>query len=390
VKRFVAFLAVTLLAGPALPHDRTTSYSSWTISPREARVVLALHQADVVNLRLAGDDALAQYVGSRLGLWVGGDPCPMTTLPRRLAASPGRIRFEWAIAVPSAADLDVRSNLFAESGSGHLHFASLYVEGRLTERVLTASDSAWRIASSGDVASDRAAPSGFRRYVVLGMDHIANGYDHLVFLFALLLAGGTFGSVARVVTGFTVGHSITLALAAFDVVRPQRDPIEALIGLSIALVAIENVWLLARRDRLLPIVTISILVAIGCGAAWGWGRIPPLCWIGLVLFLGCYYSLVGSSSVSDSARWAVALIFGLVHGFGFAAVLQEGGLPADRLATALVGFNVGVEAGQVVLIAIAWPFLWMALTRWHASVVEVGSAIAVCLGTYWMVSRNFG
>jgi hypothetical protein len=386
----IAVLILAACADCLHAHDRTTSYSSWRLSSQQAKVVLTMSEVDVASLRLPdGEAALAQYARSHLILLAAENSCPVEGPTRRLPASAGRIRLEWLIAVPGGSALDIRSDLFGEINSGHLHFASLHQQDGVSERVLTSTEKSWRIESDSDSTSKPALSTGFRDYVRLGIGHIATGYDHLVFLFALLLAGGTFGIVVKVVTGFTIGHSITLALASLNIVRPQSEPIEALIGLSIALVAVENVWLLGRGNRLLPIATILLLAALGICAGAGLGRIPMLCWLGMVLFLSCYYPLLDRGSAAESARWAVALIFGLIHGFGFASVLQEAELPTDRLAGALLGFNLGVEAGQITLVAVAWPLLRIALARWSEQVVQMGSAAALCLGVYWMVARNY-
>lgn len=383
---FIAFASRT---GFALAHDRTLSYSSWHISAQLATVVLTLNEVDVASLKLADSErTLDEYVISHLTLLADGKPCVVESRPRRLTGPAGRIRFQWNVVIPVGAPLDIRGDLFAESNPGHLHFACLNQTEGVTEHVLTSDERLWHI-ESGNLNSRRATPTRFNDYLLLGVKHIWSGYDHLVFLFALLLSGGMFSGLVRVVTGFTIGHSITLGMAAVGVLRPQGAPIEALIGVSIILVAVENVWLLDRENRLLPITTILLLAVLGGWSCAGFGRIPALCWAGMIVFLSCYYPLLHRSATTESARWIVALIFGLVHGFGFASVLQEAELPSDKLLGALVGFNLGVETGQLALVAIVWPWLLVALTRWRAAVVEVGSAFALLLGVYWMLGRNF-
>src|SRR5206468_225286 len=177
----LGLLALVLVGTPVAAHDRTTSYSTWEMRGREARVTVRL------------------------------------------------------------ADLDVAPS--------HLHFARVTRDGESgPERVLSAGERVWRLDDAGALGSSVAS------YVVLGIEHIATGYDHLAFLAALLLIAGSLGEVARIVTGFTAAHSLTLALAVLGWVRPERAPIEALIGLSIALVATENVWLAGARGRVLPAV----------------------------------------------------------------------------------------------------------------------------------------
>ena len=119
---------------------------------------------------------------------------------------------------------------------------------------------------------------------------------------------------------------------------------------------------------------------------------PAVTLAGLALFVGCYFALLDRVPRPERLRWAVALLFGLIHGFGFAGVLLEADLPPDRLLAALFGFNAGVELGQVGLVAVVWP-LWRLLGRAPAArrlAVEAGSALAAGLGLFWFVSRAYG
>jgi hypothetical protein len=113
----------------------------------------------------------------------------------------------------------------------------------------------------------------------------------------------------------------------------------------------------------------------------------------VALFAGCYFGLLARAERPAGLRATVALLFGLVHGFGFAGVLAGLGLPRARLLPALLGFNLGVEAGQLTAVAIAWPLLRMAFRRgerWRLALVDYGSASALAVGVFWFVSRAFG
>ena len=174
-------------------------------------------------------------------------------------------------------------------------------------------------------------------FVGLGIEHIFTGYDHLAFLLALLLATTTLISLAKVVTCFTLGHSVTLVLATLGIVVLPARLIESLIALSIAYVAIEN--------------------------------------------------FVGRTLVH---RWIVTLGFGFIHGFGFSNVLRDMGLGQSRLAMSLFSFNFGVEIGQLAFVAILFPLLlYIGRTRWKEQVMSVSSVTIMCLGFYWFVSRAF-
>jgi hypothetical protein len=262
------------------------------------------------------------------------------------------------------------------------------------ERVLSEAEPIWEIpdptAQGRTAASATVAGTALAHYVELGVEHILSGWDHLAFVMALLLLASTVREVAALVTGFTVAHSVTLGLAVLGVVRPEGRVVEALIGFSIALVAAENAWILAGRDRFVPLIIVGSLAAL---AALGAGVVPRLAFAGLALFALCHFALLGASRRPARLRAAVAFAFGLIHGFGFAGVLAEMSLPVDRLAPALFGFNVGVELGQLAVVVVAWP-LFRTLARVFEGrverlVAEVGSAAICGLGLFWFVTRSF-
>ncbi len=379
-------------AAAARAHDRSMSYSTWYLSQGRARVELKLRESDVAALPLVNSkdlalgNSLAQYAVSHLTILHGDQRCEIIEQPRRLAAPPGRVVIQWTVALPDEGPLSIHSDLFYDQFVGHLHFVNLRYVQNTGDRVLSSRERQWNIGSDASVVE---ASTSTGEYFVLGVEHIVTGYDHLIFLFALLLSGGTFCSLVKVVTGFTVGHSITLGIAALGLVKPEIAPIEALIGLSISLVAVENVWLLGSRNLFLPVGVVATLCVLAICSAAGIGRISTLSCLGLAIFLACYYPLLCRTKKVDTARWMVALIFGLIHGFGFASVLQAAGLSPDRVPSALLGFNLGVEAGQLALVCIAWLLFCSALKRWGGIVIEVGSSIALGFGLYWLLARAY-
>lgn len=178
-----------------------------------------------------------------------------------------------------------------------------------------------------------------------GMHHIFVGYDHIAFLLALLLGAKRMGEMLKIVTSFTVAHSVTLMLAAWDVIRMPPEVTEAMIAASIVYVAVENYFI---RD-----------------AKW---------------------------------RWVLTFLFGLVHGLGFSGVLREKLGDVTSVVVPVVSFNLGVELGQVAILLVAFPLLvWArggvgdkAVERRHLLLLRVGSAPVILFGLGWLVERVFG
>jgi hypothetical protein len=392
-------LAVAIIgAGLARPHEagahaRSISHSTWQLDDMGADVEARFTALDLSQLPLGAGpvEAAARYASEHLWLDRDGVRCPVRGEPRVLAAPEGWRVFAWRIDCPAGAR-EMHGDLLREVAPSHLHFARLRgSDGKLVERVLAEGDDVWSV----DAASSRSgAGTSFAGYVVLGLEHILSGWDHLAFVAALLLLAETLREVATLVTAFTLAHSVTLALAVLGLVRPEAAGIESLIGFSIALVAAENAWLLAGRDRIVPRLTIGFLLLLAALSSAGYGSLRPLALSGLALFTFCHFGLLDRTERPARLRAAIAFAFGLVHGFGFAGVLAEMELPRDRLIPALVGFNVGVELGQLAVVAMLWPLLrWLARFREgrvERLVAEVGSAAICGLGLFWFLTRAFG
>lgn len=410
--RCAGICALLLLAGAdSQAHTRSVSYSSWEIAEGRARVQLRIAQLELTRLPWGPvsppqlQPRLAAYLVESLQLRAGAARCTPTA-PRALSAPRGRAIIEWRLQCPAGA-LAIESALLLDVAPGHLHFARLRGPGgAVSERVLSSAARRWTLpaaAAGTGVADDAAAAasgsggSSIARYGWLGVQHIATGYDHLVFLLGLLLLAASLREVAVVVTGFTLAHSITLGLAASGRLAPDAAAVESLIGFSIALVAAENSWRLSGGARAVPAAVVAALLAAAALAALGVGAVPALTLAGLALFCGCYFALLRRLQSAPPLRpwagrlrFAIAFGFGLVHGFGFAGVLAEIALPPERLLPALLGFNLGVELGQLAALALCWPLLRI-LARSGAGrpLREAGSALICALGVFWMLSRAY-
>lgn len=390
--------AVLVTHLPAHAHDRTTSYSTWDIRGLTAKVSLRMTLLDASRFpwfSAGSDRQLAQYVAQHLVLTVSGTACAVAAPPLRLDAPAERLVFEWQVTCAASGQLALRSDLLLDVAPTHLHFSRVSLDGNaLGEHVFSEAERTWQLSTQPGVAAGGTLGTSFAEYVGLGIGHILTGYDHLAFLLVLLLIDRRMLNVAKVVTGFTIGHSITLALASLGIVHPARGAVDSVIGLSIALVAAEDLWLMAQQPALVPWAMGAILTGLAIAAGAGHGVVPAVTLGGLTLFTLCYFLLLRGVQRPGRLRWTVAFLFGLVHGFGFASVLVEAELPAQRLTQALLGFNLGVEAGQIAVVLLLWPlarFLARSVTvRSRALALEVTSAAVLALGVFWFVARAYG
>jgi hypothetical protein len=392
----LAFAAAT----PAAAHTRSVSYSSWQLDASGATVQARISLLELS--RLAFDPALdvgtdgpaARYLADRLTLSAGDAPCAVAPPIAAEPAPQGWAHFRWRVACTASGARVLTSRVLLDAAPSHLHFARIAGAGiAVSERVLTEAGPSWALESAPGAGPVAARGTTLFGYVALGIVHIATGWDHLAFLLALLLLARRLREVAVLVTAFTVAHSVTLALAVLGLVRPNGAAIEALIGYSIALVAAENAWLLAGGGAAVPAAVGLGTAGLAAFALLGRGSVGPLVLAGLALFASCHFALLARVPRPARLRAAVAFVFGLVHGFGFAGVLAEMDLPVGRLVPALFGFNAGVELGQLAAVALVWPAL-AAVARgsplhWAPRISVVGSAAICGLGLFWFVSRAF-
>jgi hypothetical protein len=392
--------ALLVCALQARAHTRSVSYSSWALDAKGARVTLHLAQLELTRLPwgpVRGPElhpSLGAYLAARLQLFTDGEPCAPRHSPRVHGVLEGRVAIGWRVDCASSGAREIRSTLLREVARSHLHFARVKTpDGALLERVLSNAEPSWPLAWSADTGAEAETGSSLWSYLALGIEHIGTGPDHLAFVLALILIAARLGEVATVITGFTIAHSITLGIAVLGLARPEAQAVGALVGLSIALVAAENVFLLSGRPRSIPRLVTLCLGATALLSALGIGGLGVLTLAGMTLFTFCYFGLLARAERPARLRVVIAFAFGLVHGFGFAGVLIEIALPAGRLAPALLGFNLGVEVGQLVLVAALWPPLRdlarLRDGRPHRLLIETGSAVLCSLGVFWFLTRAF-
>ncbi len=387
-----------LIAVHAEAHNRSQSFSSWTVSDDSLEFVFTVKAREVTRLPpLEGglrslEALLLAHLQHNTSVRADEDACPAVGAPRALAAAPGYLRVGWSFHCPIGAPKTIRLDSFFAVAPSHVHYARIAFGDELpTEYLFTDKLREQGVARANDRFD--SFYHAFAQYTTLGLEHIFNGVDHIAFLLALLLICQRLREVIWMVSGFTLGHSITLSLAALGWLVPNVSVIEALIGFTIALVALENVGAVTRANRQLAYGAIAIL-GIMALVSIGWDRgLPLLTLSGLVLFTIAYLPLSDSRQRAVKLRPMLTLAFGLIHGFGFAGVLTEIGLPEQRLLPALAGFNLGVELGQLVIVAALWyaarSVQLFGLTQNYRAWPHAASAVLCALGSYWFVVRSF-
>jgi HupE / UreJ protein len=389
---FSVFFGGIFTSTSALAHKPSDSYLTMSVAQGSSDVAvrwdIALRDLDYVlqldrdndgaltwgEVRTRGDD-ITKYATANLALSSKDKPCLLsTTAPMQLDKhSDGTyavLSLTAACGTVLSDALQVKYSLLFDVDPSHrglvqwLPPGSAGKDGKSEEAlsVILGTES----ATQNLPFQPPSAWQSFKQYVVEGAFHIWIGYDHILFLLSLLLPAvllfrrndtntskkmfgnsqilpaesfwGAFKEVLKVVTAFTLAHSITLSLAALGYISLPSRWVESVIAASIIVAAIQNI-----------------------------------------------------RGVVDSKRWIMAFGFGLIHGFGFASVLADLGLPQNALVTALIGFNVGVELGQLAIVAVFLPLaFWLRTTKFYqVGVFKWGSVLIALMALYWFVQRAF-
>jgi hydrogenase/urease accessory protein HupE len=337
-RALAAVAAVALAFGAAVAHQGgTTGHATISISGQSVRYALSL-PAEGLGDATRDLRELAAAVARHVTIEGDGAACsavPAETRP----PSAGRASIEVVVLYACAApirNLSIRDGSDAFLGVDHHTIADIQWPGGARQVIFEKGQRQASIAITGDAAAERGSANQFLFYLGLGVEHIIGGIDHLLFLLALLALATSLWQTVKIVTAFTVAHSITLSLAALGMVNVPSSIVEPLIAASIVWVAVEN------------------LVA-PAGAA---------------------------------RRWVIAGVFGLIHGLGFASALGDLALPRDVLLRALVGFNIGVELGQLAFVAVVMPpLVWASRPGRLPRLPQTLSVIVALVGAVWLVER---
>jgi hypothetical protein len=389
--------AVSLLCVSAAgAHTRSQSHSVWEIKGAEVDLVMTIPAVEANRLSkdqsAPSDDDLKTYLTARVYPLAGGRRCEVVPPVQTLSAAAGFRKYDFTFKCAAPHDLQVHSGAFFDLVSSHTNFAQVQnaLSGEFTEQLITVEHQTVDVWGG---EGSRLKSAHFIEFIRLGMMHIFTGVDHMSFLLGLVLISRRLRDLVFVVTGFTIGHSLTLALAVTGVLRPHAEFIDALVALTIALIGAENIVVQTHKPRLVALVVGGSMAGMALLQWLGFGGLPSLLLLGAGLFTANYLMISGRLRDAGRLRILITLVFGLIHGFGFAADLLELQLPPERLAELLVGFNVGVEIGQLILVVGATLLVGM-LAKYKLAlprplVVDVASSFLVGLGVFWFVSRSY-
>lgn len=360
-----ALLMLLGAAGSAWAHKASDSYLSlqvqgadvsgqWDIALRDLDFAIGLDSDGDGALRWGEvqqrAEAIAAYAGSRLHLSSDGQACPLKVgamlYDRHSDGGYAVLRLQ-AHCSAAVSTLQLDYQLLFDVDPQHRGLLKLGYGSQLHSAIFGP-----ELTSQQLLLRQPSLLEQCRRYLLLGVWHIWTGFDHILFLLSLLLpavltfggrfwrpqrtVGAALADVVKIVTAFTVAHSLTLTLATLGLIGLPSRWVESIIAASVVLAALNNIW-----------------------------------------------------PVTHGRRWMVAFAFGLIHGFGFASVLADLALPRSALLTALLSFNLGVELGQLAIVALFLPLAFLARRRWvyQRLVLRGGSLAIAVLALLWLTER---
>lgn len=262
------------------------------------------------------------------------------------------------------------------------------------------------VAKPASLAPKQVGGSGFwstfKKFLILGAEHILQGFDHIIFVLCLLVVARNVRSLLVVISAFTLGHSITLIFSALGVLVVPQAVTEVLIAITIAYVAVEN---LAEHQGVRWFRALMVLVGLLTACSLGWMLAAPL-FVGKsasmgrgLVVVGCvvaslgfflYYVFQLEEVEPSGHRFWLTGLFGMIHGIGFSYSLQKLNLPTWEKVSALLSFNVGVEVGQLVVVLIVFPWLYRVMKEEkYPQMVTVFNVGVMALAMYLIVARSF-
>ena len=389
-------LLMLCLALDASAHTRSESYSHWhqsgnvitgtiTVPLREVMLLYQSADSTVPPGELFRNELVANTVVSS-----ASENCSAQAVNILQAAS-GFVRVELQFDCGAAVPAGIRYRALFDAAPSHVHYAKLHRDGSFrAETLITDTSDTWNI---GDL--DEAGSHSFLSFLIMGIEHIAGGIDHIAFLIGMLLIAGSVGRSIIAVSGFTLGHSVSLGAAVLGYVHADSTLVEAFIGFTVALVAVE--YFVLRRH------SANTLAGSCMAIAWAVGLLAIsrdiisnralFVYAGFGVFALCYLLASSALASRDSFRAGTLLFvattcFGLVHGFGFAGFLMETGILGTSLFIPLLGFNLGVEVGQLILVAVAIGLASIFRDSVPRAVTPMLAATLCGIGVYWFVGRT--
>lgn len=372
-------------------HTRSQSFSHWSVDDQSISFNFAVDARRVTQLsnlydkQFELDELLTQHLQESINVYQNKQLCKLSKL-NSFGQAQSIIRATGNFTCPTPLgkqDLQATVTSFQAVSPTHIHIARTEFNGVQSEHVIREGRSSFNLQSAKPV-------NDFCGFTSTGFMHVLSGLDHLVFLLALVLVANTPRMAILCITGFTLGHTLALALASLGSIQPNEKLIEAVIGFTIAITALEAGVQhgLNRKKAMSGFAVLTLFIVL-----FPFANFESVIAIGLALTM--YAFVTGHFSESQAMKLLplMTVAFGLVHGAGFAGGLKEATLFQSEILVPLLGFNVGVELAQIAVLAGMYT-LFLVLKQFSTLKLEAlkqaTTVMVFGLGCFWFAERLWG
>ena len=401
--KFILFFSL-LFCFSANAHYYSESFSTWEIKDNGIIGnfnVLELESTRILNIEKYRDLAVKEnlsdviifkkYLEEHVFVLSKNEICPLKEPFELSIQKEGFINILMKFQCSSNIDIKIINNAFFNLIQSHVHIGRVY-DGKeiLIEKALFFNDQTIEINPEQKELKFNFLQS-FYNFLKSGINHILNGFDHLIFIIGLLILISGIRNLLIVITGFTLGHSITLSLAALEIMSPNGILVESIIGFTIMFIGAEflikktNKYFFTNTFFIILIISLLILNILTNN------HLSSILLLGLLLFSLGYFFLHKSIKNKNNLLVMITVLFGLIHGLGFGSYLISTGINSNNMITALLGFNLGVEIGQIIFVLTILSIIWVLLKLRQNKIIEliknISFIIVTTMGFFWFIQR---
>ena len=390
------------LLSPLNAHYFSESFSKWNVVDNKVEANFSLltlestrifqvenYQKIMFEENLSETDVFKIYLSQHLKVTSEGENCSLVDEIKELNSQEGSLNLSLNFECPSNKEIKIINNALFNLVQSHIHIARIYIDNNLyTEKALFFNDQSIDL---NEEKENNSFSNSFYKFFSLGLDHILSGYDHLLFILGLLLLVTNLKRLLLVITGFTIGHSLTLSLSVINIIQVKSSLVEALIGYTIMFVGLEYLYKENNDHRvsMIFITTLSLLLLI-------FGNLinpnfPYFLILGILLFSLGYFYLLKNLNSENNLLSIITIIFGLIHGFGFGGFLLGSKISSENILSGLLGFNLGVEVGQIIFVLLILLIYKLLMTLKITKIIEVMKNLSffavVFFGFFFFIQR---
>ena len=390
------------LLSPLNAHYFSESFSKWNVVDNKVEANFSLltlestrifqvenYQKIMFEENLSETDVFKIYLSQHLKVTSEGKNCSLVDEIKELNSQEGSLNLSLNFECPSNKEIKIINNALFNLVQSHIHIARIYIDNNLyTEKALFFNDQSIDL---NEEKENNSFSNSFYKFFSLGLDHILSGYDHLLFILGLLLLVTNLKRLLLVITGFTIGHSLTLSLSVINIIQVKSSLVEALIGYTIMFVGLEYLYKENNDHRvsMIFITTLSLLLLI-------FGNLinpnfPYFLILGILLFSLGYFYLLKNLNSENNLLSIITIIFGLIHGFGFGGFLLGSKISSENIFSGLLGFNLGVEVGQIIFVLLILLIYRLLMTLKITKIIEVMKNLSffavVFFGFFFFIQR---